>query len=205
MKKLFAVVLLSLATVGAFAQAKDGSSKNEFRAFVGDATAFDVTHGLVNALTNALPTGSERITSGAKAFYGIGYRYRVNRFKFGADLGYLGVKTDVKLVKGAAVDYSTKDNYIFVLPSAEINYLKTGILELYGSGSVGAVVRRTTGTAATEAGKTRLAGETKDKSVDFAYQANPIGLRIGSESIGGFIEAGIGLKGFVNVGLSIRF
>ena len=39
----------------------------------------------------------------------------------------------------------------------------------------------------------------------FAYQVNPIALRVGNHRIGGFLEAGLGYKGFLTAGVSLRF
>lgn len=42
-------------------------------------------------------------------------------------------------------------------------------------------------------------------STDFAYQVNPIALRVGNNRVGGFVEAGLGTKGFVTAGISFKF
>ena len=42
-------------------------------------------------------------------------------------------------------------------------------------------------------------------STDFAYQVNPIAVRVGNERVGGFVEAGLGNKGFLTAGLSFKF
>lgn len=42
-------------------------------------------------------------------------------------------------------------------------------------------------------------------STDFAYQINPIALRVGNDRVGGFVEAGLGTKGFVTAGVSFKF
>lgn len=55
----------------------------------------------------------------------------------------------------------------------------------------------------TEAGK--AAAAKADLNTSFAYQVNPIALRVGNETIGAFVEAGLGHKGFVTAGLSFRF
>jgi len=56
----------------------------------------------------------------------------------------------------------------------------------------------------TEAGKKNA--NTKAKTAtDFAFQVNPIALRVGNDHIGGFLEAGLGYKGFVTAGMSLKF
>ena len=42
-------------------------------------------------------------------------------------------------------------------------------------------------------------------STDFAYQVNPIALRVGNNRVGGFVETGLGTKGFVTAGISFKF
>ena len=40
---------------------------------------------------------------------------------------------------------------------------------------------------------------------EFAFQVTPVGLNIGNGPVGGFIEAGYGAEGIVNIGLKCRF
>ena len=55
----------------------------------------------------------------------------------------------------------------------------------------------------TEAGK--AATRKADLSTNFAYQVNPFAIRIGNDRVGGFIETGLGYKGFLTAGVSLRF
>lgn len=55
----------------------------------------------------------------------------------------------------------------------------------------------------TDAGK--KAAKKADLSTSFAYQVNPIALRVGNDRIGGFVEAGLGNKGFLTAGVSLKF
>ena len=57
--------------------------------------------------------------------------------------------------------------------------------------------------ALTEAGKSQV--QKASLSTNFAYQVNPIALRVGNERIGGFLEAGLGHKGFLTAGVSLKF
>ena len=38
-----------------------------------------------------------------------------------------------------------------------------------------------------------------------AFQVNPIAVRVGNDRIGGFLETGLGYKGFLTAGVSLRF
>ena len=40
---------------------------------------------------------------------------------------------------------------------------------------------------------------------EFAYQVNPVGVRVGNGRIGGFVEAGLGYRGFVTAGVTLGF
>ncbi|WP_300763879.1 hypothetical protein [uncultured Bacteroides sp.] len=42
-------------------------------------------------------------------------------------------------------------------------------------------------------------------NTDFAYQVNPIALRVGNDRVGGFVEAGLGTKGLVTAGINFKF
>ena len=53
--------------------------------------------------------------------------------------------------------------------------------------------------------KLRKAAKKADLSTSFAYQVNPIALRVGNDRIGGFVEAGLGNKGFLTAGVSLKF
>ena len=49
------------------------------------------------------------------------------------------------------------------------------------------------------------AAKKADLSTSFAYQVNPIALRVGNDRIGSFVEAGLGNKGFLTAGVSLKF
>lgn len=55
----------------------------------------------------------------------------------------------------------------------------------------------------TEIGK--KAAKKSDLTTSFAYQVNPIAVRVGNDRVGGFVEAGFGYKGFLTAGLSFKF
>ena len=80
-----------------------------------------------------------------------------------------------------------------ILPAAEFVYYKRGLFELYGTAAAGVNLSRHKETALTDAGK--KAAKKADLSTSFAYQVNPIALRVGNDRIGGFVEAGLGNKG----------
>ena len=84
-----------------------------------------------------------------------------------------------------------------ILPTAEFVYYKRRLVELYGTAAAGVNLVRHTEKGLSEAGK--AAARQTDLSTSFAYQINPIALRVG------FLEAGFGYKGFLTAGISMRF
>ena len=76
-------------------------------------------------------------------------------------------------------------------------------VELYGSAAAGISLKRHSETGLTDAGK--KAAQKTDLNTAFAYQVNPIALRVGNDRIGGFVEAGLGHKGFLTAGVSVKF
>src|SRR5699024_7083076 len=87
---------------------------------------------------------------------------------------------------GLDLSYQKMDAFL-ILPKAEFKYLNKRIIQLYGNAAAGLALFKANGTNATS----------------FAFQVNPIGLRIGNR-LGGFFELGAGLKGFFTLGLSFR-
>lgn len=74
-----------------------------------------------------------------------------------------------------------------ILPTAEFVYYKRRLVELYGTAAAGVNLVRHTEKGLSEAGK--AAARQTDLSTSFAYQINPIALRVGNDHIGGFLEA----------------
>ena len=155
-------------------------NKHEIRLSVSDG----LTQGSVDILGMGLAdavTGSKRTDENYSLVYGFGYRYSLGRFKVGTDLGF-----------------STSNS-----KAAEFVYYKRGLFELYGTAAAGVNLSRHKETALTDAGK--KAAKKADLSTSFAYQVNPIALRVGNDRIGGFVEAGLGNKGFLTAGVSLKF
>lgn len=181
------------------------------------AIKLSVSDGLTLSITNflgigdfdpMLDTGSyDQTTSGV---IGIGYRYSINRFKVGGDFGFANVTT--KKSNYADYYYSIKDrkqNFL-ILPIVEYLYYKTdclvskkGILELYGSVSSGMDFTRSIESRFAESNK--IVFIKSDLIARFAYQINPIAILIGNDTIGGFLELGIGYRGFLTAGISLNF
>lgn len=198
----FKVFVLSLCIFAGVNMANAQDNRHDIRVSVSDGltqSAVDVFGlGLADAVT-----GSKRTDEKASIVYGLGYRYAVGRFRVGADLGFAHTTSKLTLSGDKMPSIKERELNFMILPTAEFVYLKSRLVELYGNASAGVSLKRHTETGLTEAGK--AAAAKADLNTSFAYQVNPIALRVGNETIGAFVEAGLGHKGFVTAGLSFRF
>ena len=204
--KFLALSLLMVAGVNMV------NAQNSTKDFVSEDRKHDirlsVSDGLTQGTSNILGMGigdailgTKRSDSKTSLTYGLGYRYSINRFRVGADFGF-GMSTSKLALSGEkSPSIKEKDLRFLVLPTAEFVYFKRRLVELYGSAAAGVNLSRHTETALT---KGATAGKS-NFSTDFAYQVNPIALRLGNERIGGFLEAGLGHKGFLTAGVSLKF
>lgn len=149
--------------------------------------------------------GTERSDQRCTGVFSLGYRYSLHRrFKLGMDVGMAKVTSKVKYSGDKAPSVKEKELNLMVLPTAEFVYFKRNLVELYGSAAAGMNFTRHYETGLTEKGKTMAQKDSKFNH-EFAYQVNPIGLRVGNNRVGGFVEAGLGFRGFVTAGVSLNF
>ena len=197
------LIVLSLCVLASINLAK-GQTYNR------NQILFSVSDGLTLSTVDILGTGiSDAITGGKRSdqkgtlLYGLGYRYSLNRFKVGADLGFARSSSKLTLTGESSPSIKEKNLNFLVLPTAEFVYLRKGLFEMYGSASAGINLSRHTEDALTEAGRKNLS--KSDLTTSFIYQVNPIGFSVGNDRIGGFVEVGLGSKGFLTAGLSLKF
>lgn len=198
----FKVFVLSLCIFAGVNMANAQGNRHEIRVSVSDGLTQSAVDVLGLGLADAV-TGSKRTDEKASIVYGLGYRYAVGRFRVGADLGFAHTTSKLTLSGDKMPSIKERELNFMILPTAEFVYLKSRLVELYGNASAGVSLKRHTETGLTEAGK--AAAVKADLNTSFAYQVNPIALRVGNETIGAFVEAGLGHKGFVTAGLSFRF
>lgn len=198
----FKVFVLSLCIFAGVNMANAQDNRHEIRVSVSDGLTQSAVDVLGLGLADAV-TGSKRTDEKASIVYGLGYRYAVGRFRVGADLGFAHTTSKLTLSGDKMPSIKERELNFMILPAAEFVYLKSRLVELYGNASAGVSLKRHTETGLTEAGKAAAAKAGLNTS--FAYQVNPIALRVGNETIGAFVEAGLGHKGFVTAGLSFRF
>lgn len=198
----FKVFVLSLCIFAGVNMANAQDNRHEIRVSVSDGLTQSAVDVLGPGLADAV-TGSKRTDEKASIVYGLGYRYAVGRFRVGADLGFAHTTSKLTLSGDKMPSIKERELNFMILPTAEFVYLKSRLVELYGNASAGVSLKRHTETGLTEAGK--AAAAKADLNTSFAYQVNPIALRVGNETIGAFVEAGLGHKGFITAGLSFRF
>lgn len=198
----FKVFVLSLCIFAGVNMANALDNRHEIRVSVSDGLTQSAVDVLGLGLADAV-TGSKRTDEKASIVYGLGYRYAVGRFRVGADLGFAHTTSKLTLSGDKMPSIKERELNFMILPTAEFVYLKSRLVELYGNASAGVSLKRHTETGLTEAGK--AAAAKADLNTSFAYQVNPIALRVGNETIGAFVEAGLGHKGFITAGLSFRF
>ena len=224
MKPKFIMLFLCIVSNICFVNAQDKSAiittpkKHEIRLSVSD----NLTLSIVDVFGSVLPrvaTGSKISDEKSSAVFGIGYRYHINRLRVGVDCGF---GTNSKIIHPGMKMPTTKEqelDFLF-LPVVEFVYFRSGLFELYGSAAVGGdCTRRSKKEFSTSIGDVDISGVTEKAVVgvakttvrqsesftSFAWQANPVALRVGNHRIGGFLEVGLGYKGIVTAGVSFNF
>lgn len=182
--KFFVLSLLMVAgvnMVNAQNSTKDYVSedrKHDIRLSVSDGLTQGTSDILGMGIADAV-LGSKRSDSKTSLTYGFGYRYSINRFRLGADLGFGMTTSKLALAGENSPSIKEKDLRFLVLPTAEFVYFKRRLVELYGSATAGVNLSRHSETALAKnatAGKSTL-------NTDFAYQVNPIALRVGNDRV----------------------
>ena len=202
MKKSIILAILGFAVFAAKAQKTKSSldlQKHEIRIGYSDATPLIIANalgeGVGDAIISAFTNDKRSYKTKTFGMLSAGYRYRlIDKLQIGADVAFLRVNADVNSKKEGMVIRET--NTVIVMPTVQYSYIKTPWIDFYGNASVGAAVDFRKETIAQKT--------TKNNYINFAFQVNPVGLRVGKE-FGGFVEAGAGYKGFVSAGLSYRF
>ncbi len=207
--KLYTLVTCTLfAVMSVNAQDKKKSdanyNKHDIRISYSDGLTLGGASFWGMGLSDAI-TGTKRTDEQSTGIFGLGYRYTLSkRFKLGMDLGIAKVRSKITSSPDKTPSIKEKELNFLVLPTVEFVYLCRNLFQLYGSASGGVDFTRHYETGLNERGK-ELAQKKSDFEAGFAYQINPIGIRVGNNKIGGFIEAGLGYKGFITAGLSLGF
>lgn len=194
MKKSIFIAICAIMGV-AFSVDAQEYGRHDIRIDYSDATPLVIADVFTNAFVSVI-SGSESSNEKAFGMLSVGYRYAVsNRFSLGADLSYANASSDMKNKSTNQITHR-KSNFYMVLPTAKYSYVKRGIIDFYGTVASGAILAK--GSDRTDQAKITT------NEVIFAFQVNPLGLRIGKDW-GGFLEVGYGFKGIVALGASYRF
>ncbi|URC13385.1 outer membrane beta-barrel protein [Flavobacterium sp. B183] len=196
MKKSIIVCVIFL-TFGTTVVKAQEIGKHEVNLTYSDGIPMTFVEGFSNALSSAIlgqKLNSETTSSGN---FGLGYRYQITeRIRVGGDVAFQQEQTKQSDKNNILIAKRT-NNYFMVMPTLSFSYIKTEWLDFYGSAAAGVIMDRYT---STEPNKPAV----KDNNVDFAFQVNPAGLRVGKK-LGGFVEAGFGHRGIISAGLNYKF
>lgn len=176
--------------------------RHEIRLSASDGLTLGLANVFGMGLSDAV-TGSKRSDEKSSLVYSLGYRYSIAQFRVGADLGFVQSTGKLTLIGETAPSLKEKDLNFMLLPTVEFVYFKRGVVELYGGAAAGVNLVNHTEKSLNQTATSNA--KKSDLSTTFAYQVNPIALRVGNQRIGGFLEAGLGYKGFVTAGVSLRF
>lgn len=176
--------------------------RHEIRLSASDGLTLGLANVFGMGLSDAV-IGSKRSDEKSSLVYSLGYRYSIAQFRVGADLGFVQSTSKLTLAGETAPSLKEKDLNFMLLPTVEFVYFKRGVVELYGGASAGVNLVNHTEKSLNQTATSNA--KKSDLSTNFAYQVNPIALRVGNQRIGGFLEAGLGYKGFVTAGVSLRF
>ena len=208
MKIKFIALLLCAAVSSNVAKGQETThntqsmNRYEIRLSASDGLTLGLANVFGMGLTDAV-TGSKRSDEKSSLVYSLGYRYSIARFRVGADLGFAQSTGKLTLAGETAPSLKEKDLNFMLLPTVEFVYFKRGVVELYGGAAAGVNLVNHTEKSLNQTATSNA--KKSDLSTNFAYQVNPIALRVGNQRIGGFLEAGLGYKGFVTAGVSLRF
>lgn len=185
------------------------ANRHEIRISFSDGIPLSMANFLGTGLADAF-TGTRHDNSESHGLFGIGYRYGIDRWKFGMDFSFGNTTCDITSVFKNMMPVRRNNLNFLVMPTGEMVYFKRGLVELYGSAALGVLFERTVYDVYHEEQTTGFFSPAytsypSDFSASLAFQVNPIAIRVGNERIGGFLEGGVGYKGFVTAGISIRF
>ncbi|WP_028897536.1 hypothetical protein [Prevotella sp. HUN102] len=204
--KVFALSLCCLIGLGqADAQTGKYASENlnEIRIGYSDGLTLGTASSWGMGISDAL-TGTKHTDERCSGVMGIGYRRHVRRCRLGVDLGFATASAKwIDNTKDALPEVEKTQLNFLVMPVAEMVYYKGGLIEIYGSLAAGVDITSFSKKGLTDAGRKRAKTE-RSNSAEFAFQVNPVAMRVGNDRIGGVLEAGVGYKGFVTAGVSVR-
>ncbi len=168
-------------------------NRNQWKIGVGLANTNDIVSAISDVLlvgfSGGIATTENKTFSGS---YYLGYKYAFSkRLSLGGTFVYNKNSFDL-MAEGDKVGHY-KNNYYTIAPELDFTYLNMSVLSLYGSVGAGITLNNQTYI------KDGTNNKEKASAAHFNFQFSPIGLKIGHNA-GGFLEAGFGYKGIINLG-----
>lgn len=198
MKKLFSALLI---VISCYANAQTTTTdpyvgqkgKIEIDAGYGIFTAQDIIMGVSTIVSSALLANAvEKVNAEGLGSFFVNLDYYVGeKTAIGIQFNYARYKTNYKMSSGNIESLKTK--YFSPMLHGKVNWVNKSLLNIYSAAALGATFY----TSKNEAGE-------KKNITSFAFQASPIGLRVGNK-VAFFAEAGFGFQGLISGGLSVRF
>lgn len=187
------IVLLGCATL---VQAQNHLKKNELSVSYGIASPINITDQFSSILLSGLTGGylsfDHQVYSGS---INVEYIYRLNHtIGIGGAVSYEHAYREI--IEQRQKVGTMHENYITVMPVFKCNWLNGGVVRLYSKAAAGVSLDMI---------HQRDAQSTEDDhSMQFAFQVSPLGIELGG-SLCGFLEAGYGYQGMLQVGVKYRF
>ena len=186
MRKITLFIAFLLIQTAVFSQVK-GTSDISFGIGVGSSNdVFDMSESIIN--------GADFQGSKSSPVYNLTYKYAIkDKWFIYADGSFQNIKED--LVKDGENLGEVKHKYFTVGVGSEYHYIVKEWFQMYSGGSVAIT-------------KQKSDGSSNIGDIDanyFNFQVNAIGLRFGKKALAGFLELGVGYKGFATVGGSYQF
>lgn len=180
------------------ANAQTNEQRNEIRLSVSDGLPLDIGMALGSAFGSVF-TNRTVLHNSSTGSWSLGYRNHIsNRIAFGGDFSFQAVKSEFEHKKNGS-ESTEEITYLTVMPALDVTYYRSNVVRLYGTVMAGVGLLSTKVTRSDEE-----LNDGGDDMAAFAFQLNPIGVRVGKQ-IAGFAELGVGTKGFVTLGLSAAF
>ncbi len=176
--------------------------KNEFRLFYGTAAPGGTPSiRFARSFSNALSSGTsvyDQTKTASMGMVGLAYRYHFDRLAVGIDLGISPEKVEYFKGKNKLNDLTENKMRYLAMPTVEFTYYQNDLVKLYGGAGAGVMVEHSKA-------KKGDANKKGRNETQFAYQVTPIGVRVGNDLVGGFVEAGYGHKGLLTAGVTLSF
>ncbi len=208
MKIRFLILILPLIMLTLTLKARNAgrnsapkNTKHEFRISYSDALPLTIANFIGTGVSGVI-SGMRRVDSESFGMLSAGYRYQIRQFRAGADIGYVSVCSLLKYSENGPVSYRQKERNFLIMPAGEFTYYRSRIVELYGTAGAGVLLSHSK--FEDISAKKRERPADSNLQCDFAFQINPIAIRVGNNIICGFFELGLGYKGFCTLGISFR-